>query len=75
MNQEEIIDNALQNNESIRNAILWAIKQEREECAIVCKERAEGYKYTTDIYALVYSAEHIAEANNCAIAIRARGQK
>ena len=44
---------------------------EREACAKVCEGRADSYKYATDPWA----HEHISEANTCAAAIRARGEK
>lgn len=48
-----------------------AIEIERESCARVCEERADSYKHETDVYAY----EHVDEANRCAAAIRARGDK
>ena len=45
------------------------IEKERELCARVCENRANGYQHETDVYA----HEHISEANYCAAAIRARG--
>ena len=48
-----------------------AMAYERKACAKVCEERADSYKYATDPWA----HEHISEANTCAAAIRARGEK
>jgi 3-methyladenine DNA glycosylase AlkC len=41
MTQDEIIEAAIQGHASTRDAIRWAIKQERRECAKVCAEVGE----------------------------------
>ena len=38
MTKDEIIEMAIQGHASNRDAIAWAIKQEREECAKLCDE-------------------------------------
>jgi hypothetical protein len=40
MNTDEIIEAAIQGHASTRDAIRWAIKQEREACAKVCRTLA-----------------------------------
>jgi hypothetical protein len=37
MNTDEIIETAVQGHSSTRDAICWAIQQEREACAKVCE--------------------------------------
>jgi len=61
MTQDEIIELAIQGHASTRDAIRWAMNQEREACAKVCD----------DIH-----AEHEAKDSfsSYAEAIRARGQ-
>ena len=57
---------------NLANEVAWSVAlAEREACAKVCEERADSYKYATDPWA----HEHISEANTCAAAIRARGEK
>jgi len=60
MTQDEIIEMAIQGHASTRDAIRWAINQEREACAKLADAYANGLERN-------YS-EIIAEA------IRARGQ-
>jgi hypothetical protein len=38
MTQDEIIELAIQGHASTRDAIRWAMNQEREECALLCEE-------------------------------------
>ena len=62
MTTEEIIELAIQGHASTRDAIRWAIKQEREECAKLCD-------YRVGIWIIP------AGPAECAAAIRARGEK
>ena len=66
MNTEKIIETAIQGHASTRDAIRWAIQQEREACAKVCDElfRREP-PYTS----------YAEGAQDCADAIRARGNE
>ena len=41
MTQDEIIEMAIQGHASIRDAIRWAMNQEREACAKVCGKFAD----------------------------------
>ena len=61
MNTEEIIETAIQGHASTRNAIRWAIQQEREACAKVCEEHPYGLNMLGGHFVI------------CAAAIRARG--
>jgi len=45
MTQDEIIEMAIQGHASTRDAIRWAMNQEREACAKVCDEFFKGNKY------------------------------
>jgi len=58
--QDEIIELAIQGHASTRDAIRWAMNQEREACAKICEEYDNG--------------RHANAADLCANAIRARGQ-
>jgi len=71
MNTEQIIETAIQGHASTRDAIRWAIQQEREACAKVCDDRVTAYQYATDVWA----QEHIDEARHLAKEIRARGNE
>jgi hypothetical protein len=42
MTENEIIETAIQGHASTRDAIRWAIQQEREACAKVCEEWLHG---------------------------------
>ena len=42
MTTNEIIETAIQGHASTRDAIRWAIQQEREACAKVCEEWLHG---------------------------------
>jgi hypothetical protein len=60
MTTNEIVDIAIQGHASTRDAIRWAIQQEREACAKVCESMDhDGVMIPAD----------------CAEAIRARGEK
>jgi len=63
MTQDEIIELAIQGHASTRDAIRWAMKQEREVCAKVCDARYMGDNNREDM-----------EVKRCAEAIRARSQ-
>ena len=65
------MEKRMQQLESQLQLCQTAVADEREACAKVCEERADSYKYATDPWA----HEHISEANTCAAAIRARGEK
>ena len=59
MSIDEVIEQAIQGHASTRDAIRWAMQQEREACAEVCED-------------LIGTR---AMARHCADAIRARGEK
>jgi len=59
MTTNEIVEIAIQGHASTRDAIRWAIQQEREACAKVCED-------------LIGTR---AMARHCADEIRARGEK
>jgi hypothetical protein len=63
MKTEEIIEVAIQGHASTRDAVRWAIQQEREECAKLCDDLSDK-----DGFEGCY-------ADACAQAIRARGEK
>jgi hypothetical protein len=60
MTSDEIIELAIQNHKNTRDAIRWAINQEREMCALLCEEEK--------INAVHYSAP--TQSNWLAIKIR-----
>jgi hypothetical protein len=62
MNTEEIIETAIQGHASTRDAIRWAIQQEREACARVCDKEIEEWGLDADVV-------------DVGRAIRARGNK
>lgn len=62
MNTEQIIETAIQGHASTRDAIRWAIQQEREACAKVC-----------DAHVGIWIVP--AGPQECAAAIRARGNE
>jgi hypothetical protein len=69
MSTDEIVEQAIQGHTSTRDAIRWAIEQEREACAKVCEEgTGEPLSYTALKICLK-------ERNRIAKAIRARGEK
>ncbi len=61
MTENEIIETAIQGHASTREAIRWAIQQEREACAKVCEEWLHGDWHNQGVVA--------------AAMIRARGEK
>ena len=61
MTTDEIIETAIQGHASTRDAIRWAIQQEREACAKVCEEWLHGDWHNQGVVA--------------AAMIRARGEK
>jgi hypothetical protein len=68
MNENEIIETAIKGHASTRDAIRWAIQQEREACAKVCEEgTGEPLSYTALKICLK-------ERNRIAKAIRERGE-
>ena len=69
MSIDEIVEQAIQGHASTRDAIRWAIEQEREACAEICEEgTGEPLSYTALKICL-------RERNRIANAIRARGEK
>ena len=62
-----IVERAIQGHASTRAAIRWAMQQEREACAKLCDEIAQAKTYQTG-----YLQE---TAEECAEAVRARGEK
>ena len=61
MNEDQIIEQAIQGHASTRDAIRWAMQQERYACAKVCEQ-------------LGMATNGMNERNHeCATAIRARG--
>ena len=79
MNRDDIIRMAQECGLTINGNVMLGVEHfanlvavaEREACARVCENRANGYQHETDVYA----HEHINEANYCAAAIRARGEE
>jgi hypothetical protein len=63
MNTEKIIETAIQGHASTRDAIRWAIQQEREACAKICEYLDAQYE-----------GEDVL-GTWCADAIRARGNE
>lgn len=61
MTENEIIETAIQGHASTRDAIRWAMRQEREACAKVCEEWLHGDWHNQGVVA--------------AAMIRARGEK
>lgn len=69
---DKIVELAIQGHASTRDAIRWAMQQEREACAKVCEEQITGYHFL----ATHGHFDHMDQAaTNCAAAIRARGEK
>ena len=73
MNTDEIIEAAIQGHASTRDAIRWAIQQERETCAKVCI----GLKIPRGIEGLHPDSEEgmLFAVMQCSAAIRARGNE
>jgi len=63
MNTDEIIEAAIQGHASTRDAIRWAVQQEREACAKMCEYLDSEYE-----------GEDVL-GTWCAAAIRARGNE
>jgi len=49
MNTDEIIEAAIQGHASTRDAIRWAVQQEREACAKVCDKEIEEWGWDADV--------------------------
>ena len=64
MTNEIIVEMAIEGHASTRDAIRWAMAQEREACAKVCEETTASWTQ------YLYNEGCI----DCAKAIRARGQ-
>ena len=64
MNADQIIETAIQGHASTRDAIRWAIQQEREACAMEADYEAARWSY---------APECREPCESIAIAIRARG--
>ena len=72
MNTDQIIETAIQGHASTRDAIRWAIQQEREACAKVCEDSIGAI--------FEFSDERVKETArnvciNLAKGIRARGNE
>ena len=68
MTQDEMIELAIQGHASTRDAIRWAINQEREACAKEADKRLHDYTMLTS------NPPQSGAAWSIASAIRARGQ-
>ena len=69
MTQDEIIEMAIQGHASTRDAIRWAMNQEREACAQLCIDEVWASSVSgTSVQAFNYASKE------CANRIRARGQ-
>jgi hypothetical protein len=51
MTQDEIIEMAIQGHASTRDAIRWAMVQEREACAKIADEWAVGWPHPSQVIA------------------------
>ena len=72
MNTDEIIETAIQGHASTRDAIRWAIKQEREACAKVCEDSIGAiFEFSDEI--VKETARNV--CINLAKGIRARGNE
>jgi hypothetical protein len=73
MNTDEIIETAIQGHASTRDALRWAIQQEREACAKLCI----GLELPNGIEGLHPDSEEgmLFAAMKCCAAIRARGNE
>jgi len=69
MTQDEIIEMAIQGHAGTRDAIRWAMQQEREACATVCDSFYLSWIGIQGRYEFMGEG-----ASECAAAIRARGQ-
>jgi len=61
MTQDEIIEMAIQGHASTRDAIRWAMRQEREACAKVCEDNATDLSEGDWDSACINCADHIRE--------------
>ena len=78
MNTEQIIETAIQGHASTRDAIRWAVQQEREACAKLCQDIAMKLDKACDGADKdeITSLQSIAwQIRVCAAAIRARGNE
>ena len=62
MNTDQIIETAIQGHASTRDAIRWAMKQEREECLKICLDYNKFYWMAT--HGGLKCAELIKERND-----------
>jgi hypothetical protein len=69
MTQDEIIEMAIQGHASTRDAIRWAMNQEREACAKLCEVIAQKMEDEGE-----GPTGNIGWVDDCVEAIRARGQ-
>jgi len=67
MKTEEIIEMAIQGHASTRDAIRWAMNQEREACAKVCDDKHDTWRWDDE-------PDSDSGPRDCAAAIRARGE-
>jgi hypothetical protein len=74
MTENEIIETAIQGHASTRDAIRYAIQQEREACAKVCEEDLRD-AYLRQGKPARDEAMLCAAIADCANVIRARGEK
>ncbi len=70
MTQDEIIEMAIQGHASTRDAIRWAMNQEREACAKLCETL--GVHPALNVWC--GGPDWYKHGKDCAAAIRARGQ-
>ena len=73
MNTEQIIETAIQGHASTRDAIRWAMQQEREACAKVCESQQN--RIVQRHPARVEFDPNNMMALKCAAVIRARGNE
>jgi hypothetical protein len=66
MTQDEIIELAIQGHASTRDAIRWAMNQEREACALIADKEVDFWLKTEPL-------DHLEQALFIAKEIRARG--
>jgi hypothetical protein len=69
MTQDEIVELAIQGHASTRDAIRWAMNQEREACAEVCDDLYRVWTFTDE------DDLNPPDALDCKRAIRARCQE
>lgn len=63
MTQDEIIEMAIQGHASTRDAIRWAMRQEREECALACNKAvgSPSMYYTHDEAAFAHGIKNLCQ--------------